>query len=95
VDFESAVPLLADQKANRVARWEEKGVVFTLAHDPQQTKGKGDADVFHPSLHRPQGTRLRDGHGADSGTRHVPETRLVRDGLVLGLYRDTGAARSI
>jgi hypothetical protein len=41
VDFESAVPLLADQKANRVARWEEKGVVFTLAHDPQQTKGKG------------------------------------------------------
>jgi len=41
VDFESAVPLLPDQKANRVARWEEKGVVFTLAHDPQQTKGKG------------------------------------------------------
>ena len=41
VDFESAVPLLADQKANRVARWEEKGVVFTLAHDPRQTKGKG------------------------------------------------------
>lgn len=41
VDFESAVPLLANQKANRVARWEEKGVVFTLAHDPQQTKGKG------------------------------------------------------
>jgi hypothetical protein len=41
VDFESAVPLLADQKANRVARWEEKGVVFTLAHDPRQTKSKG------------------------------------------------------
>jgi hypothetical protein len=41
VDFESAVPLLADHKANRVSRWEEKGVVFTLAHDPQQTKGKG------------------------------------------------------
>ncbi len=41
VDFESAVPLLADQKANRVVRWEEKGVVFTLAHDPKQTKGKG------------------------------------------------------
>jgi hypothetical protein len=41
VDFESAVPVLADQKANRVARWEEKGVVFTLAHDPLQTKGKG------------------------------------------------------
>ena len=41
VDFESAVPLLPDHKANRVARWEEKGVVFTLAREPQQTKGKG------------------------------------------------------
>ncbi len=41
VDFENAVPLLADQKANRVSRWEEKGVVFTLARDPQKTKGKG------------------------------------------------------
>lgn len=36
-----AVPLLSDGKANRVQRWEEKGVVFTLAHEPQQTKGKG------------------------------------------------------
>jgi hypothetical protein len=41
VDFEKAVPLLADGNANRVTRWEEKGVVFTLAHEPQQTKGKG------------------------------------------------------
>jgi hypothetical protein len=41
VDFETAVPLLPDRKANRVARWEEKGVVFTLAREPQQTKGKG------------------------------------------------------
>ena len=41
MDFESAVPLLADQKANRVPQWEEKGVVFTLAHEPQHTKGKG------------------------------------------------------
>jgi len=41
VDFENAVPLLADGKANRVPRWEEKGVVFTLAHDPKQTKAKG------------------------------------------------------
>lgn len=41
VDFERAVPLLADRKANRVPRWEEKGVVFALARDPQQTKGKG------------------------------------------------------
>lgn len=41
VDFESAVPLGAEQKANRFPRWEEKGVVFTLAHEPRQTKGKG------------------------------------------------------
>ena len=41
VDFEKAVPLLADGNANRVPRWEEKGVMFTLAHEPQQTKGKG------------------------------------------------------
>jgi hypothetical protein len=44
VDFENAVPLLADHKANRVSRWEEKGVVFTLARDPQQTKGRGLPD---------------------------------------------------
>jgi hypothetical protein len=41
LDFESAVPLLADGQANRVAQWEEKGVVFTLAHEPRQSKGKG------------------------------------------------------
>ena len=41
VDFEKGVPLLADGNANRFPRWEEKGVVFTLAHEPRQTKGKG------------------------------------------------------
>ncbi|MDX2151896.1 MAG: hypothetical protein SFV54_14245 [Bryobacteraceae bacterium] len=41
VDFEKAVPLGPEQKANRVLRWEENGVVFTLAHEPRQTKGKG------------------------------------------------------
>ena len=41
VDFEKAVPVLADGNGNRVPRWEEKGVVFTLAREPQQTKGKG------------------------------------------------------
>ncbi len=41
VDFENAVVLLPDGMANRVPKWEEKGVVFTLAHEPQQTKGKG------------------------------------------------------
>lgn len=41
IDFESAVPLGAEQKANRFSRWEEKGVVFTLAQAPKTTKGKG------------------------------------------------------
>jgi len=41
LDFETAVPLFADGQANRFPRWEEKGVVFTLAHEPKQTKGKG------------------------------------------------------
>jgi len=41
VDFEKAVPVLADGNGNRVPRWEEKGVVFTLAREPQLTKGKG------------------------------------------------------
>jgi len=41
VDFEEAVPLLADRKANRVPQYEEKGVVFTLAREPQTTKAKG------------------------------------------------------
>ena len=33
--------MLADGHANRVPRWEDKGVVFTLAREPQSTKGKG------------------------------------------------------
>ena len=50
VDFERAVPLLAGAKANRVPIWEEKGVVFTLAREPQHTKGKGLLMFFtHPS----------------------------------------------
>jgi hypothetical protein len=53
VDFEKAVPLLGDGQANRVPRWEEKGVVFTLAHEPKQTKGKGLLMFF---------THLSDGH---------------------------------
>src|SRR5947208_2096663 len=47
VDFEKAVPLLPDGNANRVPRWEEKGVVFTLAHEPQTTKGKGMLMFFN------------------------------------------------
>jgi hypothetical protein len=53
VDFEKAVPVLADGNANRVPRWEENGVIFTLAHEPQQTKGKGMLMFF---------THLSNGH---------------------------------
>lgn len=41
VDFESATVLLPNDKANRVPQWVEKGVTFTLAREPQQSKGRG------------------------------------------------------
>ncbi len=53
MDFEQAVPLLPDTKANRVPRWEEKGVVFTLAHQPQKSKSEGMLMFF---------THLASGH---------------------------------
>jgi len=53
VDFEKGVVLLADGNANRFPRWEESGVVFTLAHEPKQTKGKGMLMFF---------THLSNGH---------------------------------
>ena len=53
VDFEKAVPVMPDGQANRVPQWEEKGVVFTLAHEPKQTKGKGMLMFF---------THLSSGH---------------------------------
>ena len=46
VDFEKAVVLLPDGKANRVRQWEEKGVTFTLAHEPRQSKAKGVLTFF-------------------------------------------------
>ena len=49
VDFENTVPILPDDKANRVERWEEKGVVFTLAHAPKASKAKGLL-MFYPHL---------------------------------------------
>jgi hypothetical protein len=41
LNFEKGVTLLPDGNANRFPQWEEKGVVFRLAHEPKQTKGKG------------------------------------------------------
>jgi hypothetical protein len=41
VDFEKAVTVLPDGKASRVPKWEEKGVVFTLAREPQKSKAHG------------------------------------------------------
>ena len=41
VDFEGAVLIGPDDKANRVEQWVEKGVVFKLARTPQKSKAKG------------------------------------------------------
>jgi hypothetical protein len=41
IDFQDSIPLLPDTKANRVPQWMEKGVTFTLAHEPRQSKAKG------------------------------------------------------
>ncbi len=46
VDFEAVVPLLADQKANRVPKWVEKDVTFALAWEPKKTKGNGLLGFF-------------------------------------------------
>jgi hypothetical protein len=46
IDFEKAVVLLPDGKSNRVRQWEEKGVTFTLAHEPRQSKAKGFLTFF-------------------------------------------------
>lgn len=53
VNFEDAVTLLPDQNANRVPKWVEKGVTFTLAREPQQSKAKGMLMFF---------THLSSGH---------------------------------
>jgi hypothetical protein len=41
VDFENATIQLPNDKVNRVTQWVEKGVTFTLAHEPRQSKAKG------------------------------------------------------
>ena len=46
VDFEGAVLLQANDKANRVEQWVEKGVIFKLAHEPQKSKTKGMLGFF-------------------------------------------------
>ena len=49
VDFESSIPILPDDKANRLEKWEDKGVSFTLARQPKTTKAKGLL-MFYPHL---------------------------------------------
>ena len=41
LDFEKSPTVLPDGIAVRLPKWEDKGVVFTLAHEPKQSKGKG------------------------------------------------------
>jgi hypothetical protein len=49
IDFESATVRFPDDKPNRVPQWVEKGVTFTLAHEPRQSKAKGML-MFFPHL---------------------------------------------
>lgn len=49
VDFETASLLQANDKANRVEEWVEKGVVFKLAHEPRKSKTKGQL-MFFPHI---------------------------------------------
>jgi hypothetical protein len=53
VDFEKGVTLIQDDKANRIPQWVEKGVTFTLAREPKQSKAKGLLMFF---------THLQSGH---------------------------------
>lgn len=53
VDFEKAPTVLPDGRAVRLPKWEEKGVVFRLAHEPEKSKAKGLIMFF---------THLSDGH---------------------------------
>lgn len=46
IDFADAVPLLANDKANRVEKWTEQGVVFQLAREPRKSKTKGLLGFF-------------------------------------------------
>ena len=41
LNFDDAPTLKPDGIAIRLPKWEDKGVVFTLAHEPQKSKGKG------------------------------------------------------
>ena len=49
VDFENAVILQPEDKANRIEQWAEKGVVFRLAYEPRKAKTKGLV-MFFPHL---------------------------------------------
>ena len=53
VDFESATVIFPPERPNRVPQWVEKGVTFTLEHEPRQSKAKGMLMFF---------THLESGH---------------------------------
>jgi len=66
VDFENATVFLAEKKANRVPSYEEKGVIFTPAHDPKQTRGKALL-MFFPNL-----SNGHKGIGSAMATESIP-----------------------
>jgi hypothetical protein len=54
IDFEGATLFLDNAKSNRVEKVVEQGVVFQLAHEPRQSKGKGLLTYF---AHIPSGRK--------------------------------------
>lgn len=54
IDFEGATVFLENAKSNRVEKVVEQGVVFQLAHEPRQSKGKGLLTYF---AHIPSGRK--------------------------------------
>ena len=54
IDFEGATLFLENARSNRVEKVVEQGVVFQLAHEPRQSKGKGLLTYF---AHIPSGRK--------------------------------------
>ena len=88
VDFENAVVLLPGEKANRVPEWKEKGVTFTLAHEPRRSKAPGLLTFF---------THLSSGHKGivcAMATEPIPVRATFPNSVssvTLALWGSTGA----
>ena len=55
VDFEQVTVLFPGERPNRVEKFEDKGVIFELAHAPKKSKGKGLVMFFEHSPDKHKG----------------------------------------